>query len=86
MDTIEDLYQFASLARILIKEGCDVAGVSPVTVARWKRGDFQPHPAKYLAFRDALIDLAHQRGTLPVTDKDKARSLGIKKLIGRMTK
>lgn len=84
MDDIEDLYKFAKKARILIKEVCEIADVHPVSVSRWRRGIFNPNPTQYIAFRDALIDLAHQRRTLPVTDKDKAHAMGIKKLIKRM--
>ena len=85
MDSVEDLYTFARLARITMTEACQMPGCpSNRSVSRWHTRGIEPQHSKFLAVRDALIDLAHDRGTLPVTDRHQARSLGLRNLIGRM--
>lgn len=87
MDTVTDLYRFAQLARITIAEACRQPGCPKnTTVSRWKEKKQEPNPHKFIAVRDALIELAHDRCTLPVNDVDQARRMGLKKLIGRMKK
>lgn len=85
MDTEKDLLRFIELAWLTNDEVAKLSGVSPNTFTRWKSGT-RAGPRTFIAARDAAIELAHQRGTLPVTDKDRARSLGVKKLIKRMSK
>lgn len=87
MDTVTDLYRFAQLARITISEACQQPGCpTNRTVSRWHTQNLEPNPHKFIAVRDALIELAHDRCTLPVNDVDQARRMGLKKLIGRMKK
>lgn len=87
MDTVTDLYRFAQLARITISEACQMPGCpTNRSVSRWHTKGLEPNHGKFLAVRDALIELADDRGTLPVTDIDQAKRLGLKKLIERMKK
>lgn len=87
MDTVTDLYRFAQLARITISDACNRSGsVTNKTVSEWKCKGRVPQHGKFLAVRDALIELADERGTLPLTDVDEARRMGMKELIGKMSK
>lgn len=95
MTTVHDLYTFAALARINIQTACLYTqaqlelekyedSVTARQVSKWRHSKAEPKPEKIGALETALIDLAHHAGTLPVTDKDKARAMGIRKLVARM--
>lgn len=67
METIEEVLELARLSRVTITEACKEAEISNNTVSRWRKG-VQPRPVKFFAFRLAVMDLAYDRGSLPIVD------------------
>jgi transcriptional regulator with XRE-family HTH domain len=83
VETIEEILELARLSRVTITEACKESGVSNNTISRWKKG-VQPRPAKYFAFREAVIILAYRNKSLPVVDISRAFIMGVRKLLELM--
>lgn len=94
--TIDDLYTFSARSGVTIREACiytarqfDLGNHAHKMSNAWasklrKQKVKTVHPEKLEALERALIELAGDAGTLPVTTKAEAHKLGVKKLIGRM--
>jgi hypothetical protein len=83
VETIEEILDLARLSRVTITEACKEAKISNYTVSRWRKGT-KPRPAKYFAFREAVIILAYRNKALPVVDISRAFILGVRKLLELM--
>jgi hypothetical protein len=83
VETIEEVLELARLSRVTITEACGNANVSNNTISRWRKG-VQPRPEKFFYFRGAVINLAYNRNSLPVSNRLKAHRLGVRKLLELM--
>jgi transcriptional regulator with XRE-family HTH domain len=83
METIEEVLELARLSRVTITEACSYAGVSNNTVSRWRKG-VQPRPAKFFAFRNAVINLAWAYNAFLNTSLQEAHDFGVRKLLELM--
>lgn len=95
MATIHDLYTFSALSGVSIETACLYTSamteigqysrsISARSASYWRKGKKTPRPENLAVLEMALIDLAGENGTLPVTSKAEAQKLGVKKLLRRM--
>jgi hypothetical protein len=83
VETIEEVLELARLSRVTITEACKEAKIGKNAVCRWRKGT-KPRPAKYFAFREAVIILAYRNKALPVVNISRAFILGVRKLLELM--
>jgi|GEM_PF-6943185 len=95
MANIHELYTFAAMTGVNIGEAClytsameGLGQYSGSVTARaasyWRKGKRNPKQESLAILEMALIDLAGEKGTLPVGSKGEAHKLGVKKLLRRM--
>ena len=68
MTEVNDLLDLAKRCQVTMYAACKKSGVNMSTVDRWKHGRHGksgPTLSKLKAVRQAVIDLARERGTLP---------------------
>ena len=80
---VDELYTLASRCRVKMREACRRKGMSPTTPSRWRHERRKPQERKFNALRDAIIEIAAERGTLPepLTSASDARSISPSDLV-----
>jgi len=59
-------FELAKKCQVTMYAICKRTGTNPSTPDRWKHGRGNPSLAKLSQLKTALIDIAKERGTLPV--------------------
>jgi hypothetical protein len=72
-DFSSGIYQLAARCEVGIGEACDRAGISRSTPPRWRQGH-QPREVQLVRLRRAIMELARDRGTLPVDLADQVQA------------
>jgi hypothetical protein len=80
VETIEEVLELARLSRVTITEACKEAKIGKNAVSRWRKG-VQPRPAKFFAFRNAVINLAWAYNAFLNTSLQEAHDFGVRKLL-----